>query len=81
METFAAIYRLGSQTYGGIAARRTGVQAAGVKRQMYVEYAGCANQRPTGIESGNPFPGSSYARLFAVQLHSFQIVLKRLTLF
>ena len=56
--TFAAIYRLGRQTYGGTAAppRCTGVQAAG---QMYVEYAGCANQRPTWIESGNPFSSAT----------------------
>ena len=79
--TFAAIYRLGRQTYGGTAAppRCTGVQAAG---QMYVEYAGCANQRPTGIESGNPFSSATTGlKLYAkLQLYSFQVVLRKLSL-
>ena len=59
--------------------RRTG---GGGEGQMYVEYAGCANQRPTGIESGNPFSSATTGpKLYAkLQFYSFQVVLRKLSM-
>ena len=82
--TFAAIYRLGRQTYGGTAAppRCTGVQAAGERGRCTQSMRDVPTRDRLGSNRETLFPLLLYrTQLYAkLQLYSFQMVLRKLSL-